>query len=132
MINFNTILDRLTAELHCNAKDLAKISGLSETGLSRYRSGERTPPRDAYERLEKGAVQLAEQKNITLSPDTLQALQKLSAVRQSEFSAVRFETLLKTLHISLKELSSYVKFAPLLSVQNQDRTESSFSSGTVP
>jgi len=111
-MNFKTISDQILSELHCTAKELAEASGLSETGLSRYRSGERTPPPDAFEKIAEGTKQLAEQRKITLSPEIFIKLETLSHIRQSEFSAVNFEKLLSALKISLKKLAPYVDFAP--------------------
>ena len=42
-MNFNEQLNKFISELNCSSKDLANISGLSPTVISRYRNGERTP-----------------------------------------------------------------------------------------
>ncbi|MBR4318926.1 MAG: helix-turn-helix domain-containing protein [Oscillospiraceae bacterium] len=111
-MNFKLVLDQILTELHCTAKELAEVSGLSEPVLSRYRSGERTPPAYAFEKIAEGTKRLAEQKKITLSLEILTNLEKLSHIKKSEFSAANFEKLLSTLKISLKNLAPYVGFAP--------------------
>ena len=40
---FNEILNNYLKELNCNSKKLSVLSGISESVISRYRSGERTP-----------------------------------------------------------------------------------------
>ncbi len=111
-MDFKHVSEQILSELHCTAKELAEVSGLSETVLSRYRSGERTPPPDAFEKIAEGAKRLAEQQKIMLSPEIFTSLEELSHIRQSEFCTANFEKLLFTLKISLKKLAPYVGFAP--------------------
>ena len=42
-MKFNEVLNRYLKELDCTAKKLSIESGLSESVISRYRNGERTP-----------------------------------------------------------------------------------------
>ena len=46
-MNFKEILNKYLEELNCSSKKLSNESGLSESVISRYRSGERTPIKDS-------------------------------------------------------------------------------------
>ena len=43
LVNFKEVLNKYLKELDCSSKKLSNESGLSESVISRYRSGERTP-----------------------------------------------------------------------------------------
>ena len=43
LVNFKEVLNEYLKELNCSSKKLSNESGLSESVISRYRSGERTP-----------------------------------------------------------------------------------------
>ena len=68
-MKFNERLNDYIEIINCTAKDLCKVSGLSPSTISRYRSGERVPEinSEALERLCEAIVILAENKqpNIT-------------------------------------------------------------------
>lgn len=68
-MEFNERLNDYIEIINCTAKDLCKVSGLSPSTISRYRSGERVPEinSEALERLCEAIVILAENKrpNIT-------------------------------------------------------------------
>ncbi len=42
-MNFKEVLNKYLQELNCSQKKLSEVSNLSETVISRYRSGDRTP-----------------------------------------------------------------------------------------
>lgn len=46
-MKFNEVLNRYLKELNCSSKKLSTESGLSESVISRYRSGERTHVRES-------------------------------------------------------------------------------------
>lgn len=46
-MNFKNLLNIYLQELNCTPKQLSKVSGLSQTVISRYRNGERIPLKTA-------------------------------------------------------------------------------------
>ena len=46
-MNFKEVLNEYLKELNCSSKKLSNESGLSESVISRYRSGERTPVKNS-------------------------------------------------------------------------------------
>lgn len=42
-MDFKDILNEYIEKINCNSKELSNISNISESVISRYRSGERTP-----------------------------------------------------------------------------------------
>ena len=55
---FPALINRYISELGCTAKELAYISGISETLLSRYRSGQRVPTEEQVAKIVKGIAAL--------------------------------------------------------------------------
>ena len=47
LVNFKEVLNEYLKELNCSSKKLSNESGLSESVISRYRSGERTPVKNS-------------------------------------------------------------------------------------
>ena len=47
LVNFKEVLNKYLKELNCSSKKLSNESGLSESVISRYRSGERTPVKNS-------------------------------------------------------------------------------------
>lgn len=64
--SFSTVLNEYIKQIHCSSKELSEASGLSETSISRYRSGERIPDSAGRQMtdLVKGLSLLAKQRNI--------------------------------------------------------------------
>ena len=46
-MKFSEVLNKYLKELNCSSKKLSTKSGLSESVISRYRSGERTPVKES-------------------------------------------------------------------------------------
>ena len=46
-MKFSEVLNKYLKELNCSSKKLSTESGLSESVISRYRSGERTPVKES-------------------------------------------------------------------------------------
>ena len=46
-MNFKEVLNEYLKELNCSSKKISNESGLSESVISRYRSGERTPVKNS-------------------------------------------------------------------------------------
>ena len=58
-MRFADVLERYLNKTKCTAKELAAASGISDSALSRYRSGKRIPYQEQIEKLICGFVQLA-------------------------------------------------------------------------
>ena len=60
-MKFCDVLNNYIEELNCLAKDIEKLSGISASTLSRYRSGERVPDKssDNYKKLCRAIEEIA-------------------------------------------------------------------------
>ena len=115
-MKFNEILNRYLKELNCSSKKLSTKSGLSESVISRYRSGERTPLMKS-EQLNKlttalfNIAQENEQKKYSLDK-----IQKdfNTTLANNNFSFTTFSnnlnTLINTLNININEMAKYIVF----------------------
>ena len=63
-MEFRDILNNFIKETHCTAKDLSNESGLSESLISRFRKGEKTPKYNSkqYNQLISGLKKIAGEK----------------------------------------------------------------------
>ena len=115
-MKFNEILNRYLKELNCSSKKLSTKSGLSESVISRYRSGERTPLMKS-EQLNKLTTALF---NIAQENEQKQyALDKIqkdfnTTLANNNFSFTTFSnnlnTLINTLNININEMAKYIVF----------------------
>ena len=65
-MNFQECLNNYIIQIRCNGKELARNSEISETVISRYRKGERTPYADSeyLKKLSDGIIKTAAEKGI--------------------------------------------------------------------
>ena len=65
-MNFQECLNNYIIQIRCNGKELARNSEISETVISRYRKGERTPYADSeyLKKLSDGIIKTAVEKGI--------------------------------------------------------------------
>ena len=115
-MKFNEILNRYLKELNCSSKKLSTISGLSESVISRYRSGERTPLMKS-EQLNKLTTAL-----FTIAQENEQKQYSLDKIQKdfnttlanNNFSFTTFSnnlnTLINTLNININEMAKYIVF----------------------
>lgn len=115
-MKFNEILNRYLKELNCSSKKLSTKSGLSESVISRYRSGERTPLIKS-EQLNKlitalfNIAQENEQKQYSL--DKIQKdFNTILANNNFNFTTFsnNLNTLINTLNININEMAKYIVF----------------------
>ena len=115
-MKFNEILNRYLKELNCSSKKLSTKSGLSESVISRYRSGERTPLMKS-EQLNKLTTAL-----FTIALENKQKQYSLDKI-QKDFNATlannnfnfttfsnNLNTLINTLNININEMAKYIVF----------------------
>ena len=116
-MTFNEQLNEYISALACSAKELAEASGLSESVISRYRSGIRVPEAGStqFEGLVNGICFLAEKKHVAeLTKDSVR--NKLQQALTDQ--AFPFEQFQKNLDILLSRLS--VNVADLAHALNFD------------
>ena len=116
-MTFNEQLNEYISALACSAKELAEASGLSESVISRYRSGIRVPEAGStqFEGLVNGICLLAEKKHVAeLTKDSVRN-KLLQALNDQAFP---FEQFQKNLDILLSRLS--VNVADLAHTLNFD------------
>lgn len=115
-MNFKEVLNEYLKELNCSSKKLSNESGLSESVISRYRSGERTPVKNSEQlnKLTKALFNIAKDSgknkytfdkivsdfNITLASDNFD---------YTTFSN-NLNTLITSLNINTHEMSKYIVF----------------------
>ncbi|MDD7132209.1 MAG: helix-turn-helix transcriptional regulator [Firmicutes bacterium] len=115
-MNFKEVLNEYLKELNCSSKKLSNESGLSESVISRYRSGERTPLKNSEQlnKLTKALFNIAKDSgknkytfdkivsdfNITLASDNFD---------YTTFSN-NLNTLITSLNINIHEMSKYIVF----------------------
>ena len=115
-MKFNEILNRYLKELNCSSKKLSTKSGLSESVISRYRSGERTPLVKS-EQLNKLTTAL-----FTIAQENEQKQYLLDKIQKdfnttlanNNFNFTTFSnnlsTLINTLNININEMAKYIVF----------------------
>ena len=115
-MNFKEVLNKYLKELNCSSKKLSNESGLSESVISRYRSGERTPVKNS-EQLNKLTNALF---NIAKDNDknkyTFDKIESdfNSTLASDDFDYTTFSnnlnTLITSLNINTHEMSKYIVF----------------------
>ena len=115
-MKFKEVLNKYLKELDCSSKKLSNESGLSESVISRYRSGERTPVKNSEQlnKLTKALFNIAKD-----SGKNKYTLDKIvsdfnSALPSDDFDYTTFSnnlnTLITSLNINTHEMSKYIVF----------------------
>lgn len=115
-MNFKEVLNEYLKELNCSSKKLSNESGLSESVISRYRSGERTPVKNSEQlnKLTKALFNIAKDSN-----KNKYTLDKIvsdfnSVLTSDDFDYTTFSnnlnTLITSLNINTHEMSKYIVF----------------------
>ena len=115
-MNFKEVLNKYLKELNCSSKKLSNESGLSESVISRYRSGERTPLKNSEQlnKLTKALFNIAKD-----SGKNKYTLDKItydfnSVLTSNDFDYTTFSnnlnTLITSLNINTHEMSKYIVF----------------------
>jgi len=115
-MNFKEVLNKYLKELNCSSKKLSNESGLSESVISRYRSGERTPVKNSEQlnKLTKALFNIAKDSN-----KNKYTLDKIvsdfnSVLTSDDFDYTTFSnnlnTLITSLNINTHEMSKYIVF----------------------
>lgn len=115
-MKFKEVLNKYLKELNCSSKKLSNESGLSESVISRYRSGERTPVKNSEQlnKLTKALFNIAKD-----SGKNKYTLDKIvsdfnSVLTSDDFDYTTFSnnlnTLITSLNINTHEMSKYIVF----------------------
>ena len=115
-MNFKEVLNKYLKELNCSSKKLSNESGLSESVISRYRSGERTPVKNSEQlnKLTKALFNIA--KDNGKNKYTLDKIESdfNSTLASDDFDYTTFSnnlnTLITSLNINTHEMSKYIVF----------------------
>lgn len=115
-MTFKDTFNKLLQELNCTSRKLSINSGISESVISRYRSGERTPKKDSIQ-INKLIDTLY---NISLKQElkyTKEDIKNILLSTLQEDNSFDYETLSKnlnnliiTLNININDLSKYIVF----------------------
>lgn len=115
-MNFKEVLNEYLKELNCSSKKLSNESGLSESVISRYRSGERTPVKNSEQlnKLTKALFNIAKE-----SGKNKYTFDKIESDFNSTLASDNFDyttfsnnlnTLITSLNINIHEMSKYIVF----------------------
>ena len=115
-MNFKEVLNEYLKELNCSSKKLSNESGLSESVISRYRSGERTPVKNSEQlnKLTKALFNIAKDSN--KNKYTFDKIESdfNSTLASDDFDYTTFSnnlnTLITSLNINTHEMSKYIIF----------------------
>lgn len=115
-MNFKEVLNKYLKELNCSSKKLSNESGLSESVISRYRSGERTPVKNSEQlnKLTKTLFNIA--KDNGKNKYTFDKIESdfNSTLASDDFDYTTFSnnlnTLITSLNINTHEMSKYIVF----------------------
>lgn len=115
-MNFKKVLNKYLKELNCSSKKLSNESGLSESVISRYRSGERTPVKNSEQlnKLTKALFNIAKDNGKNkYTFDKIESDFNI-ALPSDDFDYTTFSnnlnTLITSLNINTHEMSKYIVF----------------------
>ena len=117
-MNFQECLNNYIIQIRCNGKELARNSEISETVMSRYRKGERTPYADSeyLKKLSDGIIKTAAEKGIRdfKADKVLQTLRESLEDDRDEpvFNGQKLDILLRELDINISRLAAFLHYDP--------------------
>ena len=115
-MDFKTALNNYIKKLNCTSKELAIKANLSETVISRYRNGLRTPGvnKDEIKNLANAISVISYEKRINLNYDEVLNCLIDSVNKNDEFNydnfCKNFNRLLNDLKINIKDMAKYINF----------------------
>lgn len=115
-MNFKEVLNEYLKELNCSSKKLSNESGLSESVISRYRSGERTPLKNSEQlnKLTKALFNIAKDSGKNKYTFDKIVSDFNIALPSDNFDYTTFSnnlnTLITSLNINIHEMSKYIVF----------------------
>ena len=117
MINltFKDALNSYLKEINSSSKKLSDVSGISESVISRYRSGDRTPNKNEVLLKLSDAIYTISLENNKLNYKKEDILKKLKdATKEDDFNydtfSLNFNKLISALNINTNDMSKYIIF----------------------
>ena len=118
IMKFNDVLNMYLESLNCTSKKLSKESGLSQSVISRYRSGERTPTKNSNQlkKLTNALFNIAKENG-----KNKYSLDKITTDFAATFEDDNFDyetfsnnlnILITSLKINMNEMAKYIVFDP--------------------
>ena len=117
-MNFQECLNNYIIQIRCNGKELARNSEISETVISRYRKGERTPYADSeyLKKLSDGIIKTAAEKGIRdfKADKVWQTLRESLEDDRDEpvFNSQKLDILLRELDINISRIAAFLHYDP--------------------
>ena len=117
-MNFQECLNNYIIQIRCNGKELARNSEISETVISRYRKGERTPYADSeyLKKLSDGIIKTAVEKGIRdfQGDKVFQTLRESLEDNRDEpvFNSQKLDILLRELDINISRIAAFLHYDP--------------------
>lgn len=117
-MNFQECLNNYIIQIRCNGKELARNSEISETVISRYRKGERTPYADSeyLKKLSDGIIKTAVEKGIRdfQGDKVFQTLRESLEDDRDEpvFNSQKLDILLRELDINISRIAAFLYYDP--------------------
>ena len=115
-MKFKDTLNKYLKELDCSSKKLSNESGLSESVICRYRSGQRTPIKNSKQinSLATAIFNIAKEKNKKNYTIDKILIDFNSTLSNNNFNYITFSnnlnTLIKSLKINIREMAKYTVF----------------------
>ena len=115
-MSFKDILNEYLEKINCSSKELSNISNISESVISRYRSGERTPKENSkqIEKLIDAIYELANNKNIKIDKKEIEEKLNKSITKENNFDydsfSKNFNELINILKININDISKFIAF----------------------
>ena len=115
-MSFKDILNEYLEKINCSSKELSNVSNISESVISRYRSGERTPKenRKQIEKLIDAIYELANNKNIKIDKKEIEERLNKSITKENNFDydsfSKNFNELINILKININDISKFIAF----------------------
>ena len=125
-MKFSDILNKYINLIECNSKDIAKYSDLSESIISRYKSGDRIPNSDNLKKVSQALSILSDRKYKT--DDIFNEFNKCINDTEFDFEVIRcnLNKLIICLDINASKLAKFLNFdaSYLSKIRNGNRTPS--------
>ena len=109
-MKFNELLNKYMNLINCNSKTLAKEALLSETAISRYKKGLRTPNEESIKKIAKALETLSNQKYKEKNLE--KEFKNTLNTTEIDFEVVKnnLNEIINTLNINASELAKYLNF----------------------
>ena len=115
-MSFKDILNEYLEKINCSSKELSNVSNISESVISRYRSGERTPKENSkqIEKLIDAIYELANNKNIKIDKKEIEEKLNKYITKENNFDydsfSKNFNELINILKININDISKFIAF----------------------